>query len=73
MLYFPDVLPASASTQLSRMIRRDPEMLSDLRRAGYRKGQRIYTPLQVRTLVEHLGDPESWALWNPDRSRRPLP
>ena len=28
LLYFPNVLPSSASTQLTRFIRRDPELLS---------------------------------------------
>ena len=29
---------------------------------GYRKGIRLYTPLQVRTIVDHMGDPENWNL-----------
>ena len=60
LLYFPNILPASASTQLSRWIRRDPELLSALEAIGYRKGRRVYTPLQVRVIVEHMGDPENW-------------
>ena len=44
LLYFPNVLPSSASTQLTRFIRRDPELLS------------------VRTIVDHMGDPENWNL-----------
>ena len=71
LLYFPNVLPSSASTQLTRFIRRDPELLGphvdvaqhDIVRAiGYRKGIRLYTPLQVRTIVDHMGDPENWNL-----------
>ena len=57
LLYFPNVLPSSASTQLTRFIRRDPELLSALEAIGYRKGIRLYTPLQVRTIVDHMGDP----------------
>ena len=37
LLYFPNVLPSSASTQLTRFIRRDPELLSALEAIGYRK------------------------------------
>ena len=40
LLYFPNVLPSSASTQLTRFIRRDPELLSALEAIGYRKGTR---------------------------------
>lgn len=62
LLYFPNILPASASTQFTRWIRRDPDLLAALQAAGYRKGIRIYTPLQVRILVDHMGDPESWTI-----------
>ena len=41
LLYFPNVLPSSASTQLTRFIRRDPELLSALEAIGYRKGKRL--------------------------------
>ena len=34
LLYFPNVLPSSASTQLTRFIRRDPELLSALEAIG---------------------------------------
>ena len=44
LLYFPNVLPSSASTQLTRFIRRYPEPLSSLEAIGYRKGIRLYTP-----------------------------
>lgn len=59
-LYFPGILLKSASAQLSLWIRRDEELLEDLKKAGYRKGQRMFTPCQVEILVDHLGDPESW-------------
>lgn len=61
-LYFPHILPASASTQLSRWINRDEDLLADLRRAGHVKGVRIYTPLMVAILVNHLGEPETWSI-----------
>ena len=47
---------------MTRFIRRDPELLSALEAIGYRKGIRLYTPLQVRTIVDHMGDPENWNL-----------
>lgn len=37
-LYFPGILLKSASAQLSLWIRRDEELLEDLKKAGYRKG-----------------------------------
>ena len=61
-LYFPDILPKSASSQFTLWIRRDEELLSDLLKAGYKKDQRIYTPRQVAILRDHLGDPETWKI-----------
>ena len=62
LLYFPNVLPSSASTQLTRFIRRDPELLSALEAIGYRKGIRLYTPLQVRTFFNDTATTENWNL-----------
>lgn len=59
-LYFPDVLPKSASSQLTRWIARDEDLSEALHRAGHRKRTRLYTPLQVDILFEHLGEPERW-------------
>lgn len=59
-LYFPHVLPESASTQLTRWIDRNDRLKEALYRAGRRKGLRLYTPLQVSILIEYLGEPESW-------------
>lgn len=62
MLYFPGILPKSASSQLAKWIRRDEELLGELISAGYLKGQRIYTPRQVSIIVDHLGEPETWRI-----------
>lgn len=62
VLYFPHMLAKSASTRLGVLISMDEDMLADLKRAGYRKGQRIFTPRQVLILRDHLGDPEDWNL-----------
>lgn len=60
MLYFNNIQPKSASTQLARWIRRDEELWEELLLAGYRKDQKIFTPLQTTILVDHLGEPETW-------------
>jgi hypothetical protein len=61
MLYFPDVLPDSASRQLSRRILKDDELYAQLLDAGYTRRQRIYSPLQTAILFDHLGNPEAWS------------
>ena len=57
---FPGILLKSASAQLSLWIRRDEELLEDLKKAGYRKVAYIYAAPGGEILVDHLGDPESW-------------
>lgn len=44
LLYFKNIQPKSASTQLARWIRRDEELWEELLLAGYRKGQKVFTP-----------------------------
>ena len=41
-LYFPSILPKSASSQFSLWINRDEDLLAELKKAGYKKSQRIY-------------------------------
>lgn len=61
-LYFPNILLKSASTQLTRWIHRDEDLLNELTAAGYRKGTRVYTPRQQSILIDHLGDPDTWSI-----------
>jgi len=56
--YFPEVLPESASRQLTRWIMRDDDLYAELLKAGYTRRQRMYSPLQLTILFDHLGDPE---------------
>ena len=44
----------------SILIIEDDKRVADLLKAGYKKGQRMYTPRQVAILVDHLGEPETW-------------
>lgn len=62
MLYFPDIMPESASRQLTRWIHRDPELYEELTRAGYIDRQRVFSPIQTTILFNHLGDPHNWRL-----------
>jgi hypothetical protein len=60
MLYYPDVLPESASRQLSRRIVKDDELYAELLDAGYKHRQHMYSPLQTTILLAHFGKPENW-------------
>jgi len=57
LLYFPTSTPASASMQLKKWITKSEKLLTDLSEAGYRSGQKLLTPKQVRLIVDHVGEP----------------
>lgn len=57
-LYFPETVdPRVAVTNLRNLIRRNPELREELSAAHYRPRDRMFTPLQVRGIVEYLGEP----------------
>ena len=51
ILYAPDLTPESAGKRLSSWIRFNPKQ------SGWKKGQRVLTPLQVRIIIQYLGEP----------------
>jgi hypothetical protein len=55
-LYFPCNTPQSAATQLRKWMR-IKALDQKLRAASYTYGQKILTPLQVKVIVEHIGEP----------------
>lgn len=57
LLYNPDLQPGSAAQSLKRWIRYNPQLTAALTEAGWRKGQRKFTPLQVQQIVCFLGEP----------------
>ncbi len=57
VLYFPHITVSSASSQLKKWITKSEPLQETLCDAGYRSGQKILTPKQVRIIVDHLGEP----------------
>lgn len=57
MRYFPHVKPGSASNQLRRWILHSKALQSRLSECDWVPGNKIFTPRQVRCIVEHLGEP----------------
>jgi hypothetical protein len=56
-LYLPDIHPKSASNQLRHWFQLNNNLSEALNMNGYRKGNRILTPNQVKVIVEFLGEP----------------
>jgi hypothetical protein len=57
MLYFPRSTKKSASAQLSRWIKINKPLFSKLNQAGFIKGKRLLTPMQVKIIIENIGTP----------------
>lgn len=57
MLYFPNIQPKSASSQLRKWIRHSSRLTSRLEQLEYRPHQKLLMPAQIRCIVNHLGEP----------------
>lgn len=55
--YAPELSPGSAARRLSRWVDKNEVLTSELIRLGWRKGYRVLTPIQVKAMVELLGEP----------------
>ena len=57
MAYAPNLTTQAAVNRLMDCIRHNPELTEALIRTGYRKTQKLFTSLQIRTIVSYLGEP----------------
>ena len=57
MAYAPELSEGAARKRLNQWLSIAPELMARLRNAGFRKGQRVLTPKQVKIIYEHLGEP----------------
>ena len=57
LLYFPDSAPPSAVCHLRAWINGCKPLREQLLHDGYRKTSKSFTPRQVQTIVENLGEP----------------
>ena len=55
--YNPDSNQSTAVRILRRWISQDPNLLEALAKIGYSKHCHLLTPIQVRTIHDHLGKP----------------
>ena len=56
-LYNPQVAPETAWRKLRAWIKKYPGMIDNLIAAGYKMGQRTFTPMQVKIIVDGIGEP----------------
>lgn len=57
ILYAPNLTPESAGKRLTMWVKQNHDLSEALQQAGWRRGQRVLTPLQVQRVVEYLGEP----------------
>lgn len=57
ILYAPGLTPHSASQRLTRWVKKNEELYRVLLQAGWVKGNRILSPMQVGIIVKYLGEP----------------
>lgn len=57
ILYAPGLVPNSAAKRLTKWILIDHKLCEQLIQVGWKKGNRVLTPLQVRFIVDSLGQP----------------
>jgi hypothetical protein len=55
--YNPEVAQRTALQRLKFWVSKNQELTSTLQDQGWRKGDRLLTPLQVETIVRYLGEP----------------
>ncbi|MCD7937225.1 MAG: DUF4248 domain-containing protein [Tannerellaceae bacterium] len=57
LLYSPRLSPLSAAKRIRRWVYNHPPLVEELRRKGWKKGAHLLTPLQVKAIMQHLGEP----------------
>lgn len=57
LMYFPDSTPRTAVSHLMAWINRCTPLREQLLAMGYRKTDKAFSPRQVRTIIDLLGEP----------------
>ena len=58
LCYSPDITESAARRKLMRWIDRKPGLMGAMRAAGYNELSHTFLPLEVKLIVEALGEPE---------------
>lgn len=57
LMYFPESYPRTAVNHLMAWIHLCTPLWNELLDMGYRKTSKVFSPKQVKTIVEYLGEP----------------
>ena len=56
-LYAPNITPKAACQRFRRWVWGNETLRTKLENLGWTRGRKMLTPIQVQTIVEHLGEP----------------
>ena len=57
LMFFPDSTPRVAVNHLMALIRRCDMLWDELQETGYKTSSKVFTPRQVRAIVDWIGAP----------------
>lgn len=57
ILYAPGVTPRAATRRLALWVAKNQSLYECLTKTGWVKGTRLLTPVQVKTIIDFLGEP----------------
>ncbi|RHR54931.1 DUF4248 domain-containing protein [Parabacteroides sp. AF17-28] len=57
ILYAPGITPRAATQRLTMWVKNNQNLAESLKEKGWIKGQRLLTPVQVKLIVDYLGEP----------------
>lgn len=57
ILYAPGITPRAATQRLTFWVMNNPDLAASLKGKGWVKGQHLLTPVQVKMIVNYLGEP----------------
>ena len=57
LMYFPESMPRTAVNHLMAWIRLCTPLWDELLKMGYCKTSKLFSPKQVKAIVEYLGEP----------------
>lgn len=57
VIYSPEITAAAAARRLIRWVEYHPHLKQELIRHGWKKANRVLSPMQVQIIVNYLGEP----------------
>ena len=60
LCYFPESMPHTAVNRLMAWIFLNNSLIAELKKTGYLKSSKLFSPRQVELITEYLGTPDGY-------------